>query len=234
MRGWSLLSPLARIGALTLAVWMGGCAGSPRAATVEVGGERYEEVFSAAERALRRAGFTIERVDARAGVITTRPKSGAGLGEPWEGDDTRFGQEVDSLLHHQRRRAIVRFEPAEEPSQEAMKDLRTYSGPLRVRVAVLMERVGRPGTQIPTTSVRLRSQSRDPTRGKDEDLVRVIEEIGEDPWLAGRLADRIGRLLETSDAGASASSQRHFPWADSPTPGKCLESQVYSCTGRAG
>jgi len=200
------IAPLAA--ALCLLGGVSGCTSKPRAAQIDIAAGRYGEAFDATQETLRRAGFTLERVDARAGVMTTRPKSSAGLAEPWERDDSRFGQRVESLLHHQRRRVIVTFEPAgateegqparREAFEEGVGDLRAHEGPLTVRMEVRVDRIGRPGLQVPTTSVRLRNQSVDPLgEGADRANI-VVEEVDVDPWLAGRLARKLARRLEGS------------------------------------
>ncbi len=64
---------------------LGGCA-TKGPASFDVAVEAYPAVFQAAKEQLRRAGFTLDRVDARAGVITTRAKPSSGFFTPWIGD----------------------------------------------------------------------------------------------------------------------------------------------------
>src|SRR5438128_989361 len=72
----------------------------------------YAEAFDTARQTLRDTGFILERVDARAGVITTQPKTTAGLLTPWDREQTSFGQDLEDLFQRHQRIVRVEFEPA--------------------------------------------------------------------------------------------------------------------------
>ena len=88
-----------------LAALLPGCGTTPRPATaLPIPSGRYAEAFDAAREALRDLRFDLERVDARLGVITSRPHATDGLATPWDLDQTSSRQEVQDLMHQQRRR----------------------------------------------------------------------------------------------------------------------------------
>ena len=90
-----------------MALGLGGCAAERTDVTFEVSAGGYARAFDAAKEVLREAGFELDRVDARAGVITTRSKGSAGIATPWVGDESTIEQEFDDLIHQQRRTAVV-------------------------------------------------------------------------------------------------------------------------------
>ena len=62
---------------------LSGCATSrPAEFATAPGG--YAAAFDAAREVLREFRFELERVDARSGIITTRPKATAGLATLWD------------------------------------------------------------------------------------------------------------------------------------------------------
>jgi hypothetical protein len=69
----------------------------------------YEKTFDAARLVLREQRFTLDRVDAQAGVITTTSQPAAGLIAPWETVQSSASDEVEDLLHQQARRVRVEF-----------------------------------------------------------------------------------------------------------------------------
>jgi len=149
----------------------------------------YGATFQAVKDELRAAGFTLERIDARAGVITTEPKFTAGLATPWVGDESSFEQEIEGLLNRQRRIVTVRFAPA-EPGEPA-KDLREADATLRAQVEVEVQRVHRVGLRLSPVSVRLSgiSEPYDDAGGEQEPWTTTI--VGLDERLAARIVDRI-------------------------------------------
>ncbi len=83
-----------------LAALLPGCGTTPRPATaLPIPSGRYAEAFDAAREALRDLRFDLERVDARLGVITSRPHATDGLATPWDLDQTSSRQEVQDLMH---------------------------------------------------------------------------------------------------------------------------------------
>jgi hypothetical protein len=151
----------------------------------------YAATFQAVKDELRAAGFELDRIDARAGVITTRPHVSAGLGTPWIGDETTIGQEFEGLLNRQRRTVRVVFTPSQgEPETRdaaAPFDARRPGVELRAQVEVRVERVHRLGLRPSSASVRLSSvMDRGDRDGADEEPWTTTV-IGDDDLLAARL-----------------------------------------------
>jgi hypothetical protein len=174
-----------------------GCAKKrePLSAQAQVVAGEYGVAFEAAKDELRRLGFSLDRIDARAGVITTQPKTSAGWATPWERVESTARQETDDLIHRQRRIVTVSFSPVSEGVQSSSEDLRRWTGPFRVDVRVAVERVYRFGMQLQPVSIRLSSVATDPDlrrRGAQPGLAVVSDN---DEWLAGRIAGRIQREL---------------------------------------
>lgn len=92
---------------------LGGCAVKGTGA-FDVGAGGYDRAFEASKQVLRDYRFTLERVDAQQGVITTRDKTSAGLSSPWDTQQSTLGQEFEEFLNQEYRVARVRFEGAAE------------------------------------------------------------------------------------------------------------------------
>ena len=130
----------------------------------------YADAFQRAKDALRDFGFELDRVDARAGIITTRTLAGRGAqtGRTVSG----LNASVDATMHRQQRRAVVLFRPREATEFE---DLREVTGSVTVEVRVEVERVYAPGRRPSPTSVRIGGRTRD----------GLLEQRGLDPAFAG-------------------------------------------------
>lgn len=172
-----------------------GCAAPGTGSEFRVEGAGYAAAFDAARQTLIDARFDLERVDARAGVITTRPKSTAGLATPWDAEQSSISQEVEDLANQQQRTIRVWFEP-EIRADPAPEDLRHIEGPMVVRVEVVIERVHKPGWRIETTAVRFSSFSRDPELTERAMWPRYSVAFAQDPEYAGRLAHAIERRIK--------------------------------------
>ncbi len=94
-----------------LGAGLGGCgvASEPRTFAVAPGG--YVGAFDAARVELLNAGFTLERVDAARGVLSTTTKTTAGLATPWDGEQETVGQEWQDFVNRQARVIRVTFGP---------------------------------------------------------------------------------------------------------------------------
>jgi len=181
---------------LAIASLLGGCAASTPA-TIDIPAGQYERAFDAAREQLVRARFELDRVDARAGVITTRPKTTAGLATPWDGESVTLEQKTEDLLNQQQRRVRITFEPATgaTPPRDAAMDLRTIETPLTARVEVAIDRVRTPGWELDATAIRYswRTQSRAITeRGL---WPRYDVPFSQDDAWARTLASRVARAI---------------------------------------
>ncbi len=180
------MSRFLRISTLLAGALLASCAAPPKSAQFETPAGAYAAAFEGAKDELRRAGFELDRVDARAGVITTRPSASAGFWTPWVVDEQSFDDEVDGTFNAERRIVTVRFTGA-----AGDEDLREHQGPVAGAVEVEVFRLYRPGRTIESSAIRLTSQYRDEgltRRGLQPD---ITVPIGQDEALAAALASRI-------------------------------------------
>jgi|GEM_PF-472671 len=152
-----------------------GCASRPRvdappaAATFVVSADNYTDAFEAAQAEIRRRLFELERVDAQAGVILSRPKTGAGVLAPWSlAPSSRLAEDT---LNAQSRTVEVRFEAAETIAQPpdgiadalAAPDLPIPPGRAKgsvvVSVRVLISRRVTPTRRLEPTAIRYSSST---------------------------------------------------------------------------
>jgi len=162
-----------------------GCASAPGSAAFEVADERYASVFDATRLELTRMGFELERIDAQAGVIETRPKQTAGLATPWDTEQTTLGQEWEDFTNDQRRVVRVTFDHAADAAAGEPV------GGREVRVEVTLYRLRVPGRRIETEAVRLSSRSIDEQELESGRAGLYLTPIGRDTRLEARLASRI-------------------------------------------
>ncbi len=195
-----------RLFLLIVFVALTACTARQTETTFDLAPATYAAAFDAAREALLDCRFTLERVDANAGIITTAPKATAGLLSPWDGEQSSFHGEIQDLVNDQRRIVRIEFhaadvQPAGEPATpgEAV-DLAASpaagEGPLIATVRVVIERRHIPGRQVEPESIR-RS-----TTFLDLDLLSrgmqpvYYVPIGDDPQLAARLVEMIQARLE--------------------------------------
>ena len=184
------------VAACSLVLGIAGCAGhahrdggatASAVVTLDLEGADASRVFDVARETLMEYRFSLDRVDARRGVITTHPKRTAGLATPWDQEQSGLDQEWEDLLNEQRR--VVRIDFNQDGDR--------YSA-LQIQVEVI--RTNRPGWRIETESVRLSDHAR--IRDRDGELMpRAFGEvIGLDTRFAQRLADSINaQLLPATD-----------------------------------
>ncbi len=182
------------VAACSLVLGVAGCAGhthrdgEPAASavvTLDLQGADVSRVFDAARESLMEYRFSLDRVDARRGVITTHPKRTAGLATPWDQEQSGLDQEWEDLLNEQRRIVRIDFD----------QDGDRYSA-LQIQVEVV--RTHRPGWRIETESVRLSEHAR--IRDRDGELMPMSfgEVIGLDTRFAQRLAESISARLSSA------------------------------------
>lgn len=153
-----------------IATCLVGCASRPRvdpppaAATFVISADDYSEAFEAAQAEVLRRFFELERVDAQAGVILSRPKTGAGVLAPWTlAPSSRLAEDT---LNAQSRTVEVRFEAAETIARSpggmadalANPDLPISPGRAQsavvVSVRVLISRRVSPTRRLEPTAIR--------------------------------------------------------------------------------
>ncbi|MBX3358249.1 MAG: hypothetical protein KF745_07460 [Phycisphaeraceae bacterium] len=176
------------------AILLGACTPTAKTADLDLAPGQYDTAFVSTRRVLRDTQFDVDRVDARAGVITTAPKPTAGLATPWDEEQQTFDAEVDDLLNRHRRIVRVTFEPAPgaaptdaDPVDRDIQDL-ARTGPTVMRIRVVLLRVERPGWRPDLNGAKLNVRSVDPDLARRGLLPSYTVPIGEDRDLAKRLA----------------------------------------------
>jgi hypothetical protein len=177
----------------------------PTQTTLTLQPGQYGAAFEAAKHVLRDQQFDIERVDARAGVITTAPHPTAGLLTPWDTQQTSLGQEIEDAVHNQQRTVRITFEPQQPPApspgaEAPPPDLTEFQAPLTMRVRVIQDRLYRPLWRIDTTSIRISTHAFDPDLARRQMQPEYAVAMSEDRQLAARITLRISeRLAEASE-----------------------------------
>lgn len=187
------LSPLLTLALATGAVQLGACSSPDAGAELTVRTEDYPRAFEATKDLLVRRGFTLERIDADEGVITTRPKPTAGLATPWDHEQSALRDEWSDLMHQHERAVRVRFDPPPPPVPGA--------GGAEVLVSFQVDklRVVTPGVNPAPASVRLTTTWNDPIAAERGVRRRDRVPVGSDLALANRLGDDLARRLSSSD-----------------------------------
>ena len=192
-----------------------GCASSPESARPEirVAPGEYAATFESAKRVLRQQRFTLDRVDAGAGVITTKPKRTSGFATPWDIEQSSLRQEWDDFINDQQRRVRVVFEPEGDLTDDsprpqaspgaAAPDLRTLDRPIVGRVEVVLERRYRPNWRVPTVSPRRSSFAFDPIFASRVGRRYAVPRT-QDRKLASRLTSRIDKVAGEESARIEA------------------------------
>lgn len=183
---------------LLWATVLGGCAKDEYGpSTFRIPSDDYAMYFDAARDALREHHFDLERVDARAGVITTRPVATAGWATPWIDHASTMSAATGDFLQRNRRVASVFFAPVARETNvsravdPASGDLRHFAGTVEVSVSVIVEQVYRPGRRATPTSIRLTTYALDPSSGPADATQLRARTVGTDAALSRRIADAI-------------------------------------------
>ncbi len=184
-----------------------GCGSAARVSDTPLETQEYAKGFEVVKNVLREYRFELERIDARHGVITTRPKPTAGLVTPWDGEQSTTRQEAEELINQELRAVRVEFVPTGVDSVQRstltpantaegdLKDLRSEQQPLRIVVTVNQLRVHRPGRQMSTKSIRSSTMYTDPELQRRGLAPMSIEELGRDEKLESRLLAAIEKQL---------------------------------------
>ncbi len=202
---------------LCLVLMLAGCRSSPPAGPTafRLGAGTYEVAFNAAREVLGDYRFELDRIDARGGVLTTRPKATSGLATPWDREQVGFDQELEDLASQQQRRVRISFlpegsaapamgstpdEPAEivdVPVEPAVMpaDMLEHRGRVAMRVSVRVERLQRPGWRPGTKSIGLSTFTVDPELERRGEIPAYFEDLGEDRRLASKIASEIAAAV---------------------------------------
>lgn len=175
---------------------LGACASSVEelnaaGSTLPVAAGRYDTTFNAARQVLRDRGFILERVDAHDGVITTQPKTTAGLLTPWDLEQQTFGQEVEDLFERQQRVVRITFDPPEPPESAPAATSAAPAVERTMRVQVTIQRVHIPGRKLEPEAVSQTSYYYDPELGARAMQPSYAVAYKEDRLLEARLTELI-------------------------------------------
>ncbi|HLP83863.1 MAG TPA: hypothetical protein VK157_05895 [Phycisphaerales bacterium] len=172
----------AALSLITLALCtLAGCQAAPHSQsqpdiTFAIAPGDYDTAFNATRDVLRDYRFTLDRVDAQAGVITTTLQPAAGLIAPWERAQSTAGDEFEDLLNQQSRRVRIDFIESNTKGVVTVAVERTHTAHLR-----------------PAQIVGLTTQAYDPqAEAKGQPAVYNVV-IRRDDDLARRLASEITR-----------------------------------------
>lgn len=173
-----------RIGGLIalMSVVMGCDSGgkSSPGSSLTLGGMQYDTCFDEIIRIASDSGMPAVIRDRSGGLVETSPRLCGSILEPWRQDNADFNQTLENTVALQRRRARFEFVPAGFVTpplvdssaldgaplpgsiDDALFDMRTYDGPLELRVWVYIERAFTPGLRNGTWSRSQLTFSSDP------------------------------------------------------------------------
>lgn len=153
---------------ILVALVLSGCSAHPDVAdTFEIEPDQYAVTFDITREVLRRYRFEPDRLDARAGVITSTSKPTSGLATPWDLEQSSLTDELADLGNQQQRRVRVTFNPLDADDGQLglgdpVPDVRVAEGPIEVQVQVYVERVRWPGWRLNSAKINLTSRYIDP------------------------------------------------------------------------
>jgi hypothetical protein len=156
--------------------------------------DQYAAAFEAAREVLLRYRFTLERVDAAQGVITTRPRESSGLASPWDSEFTTIGQEIEDVAHRQQRAVRIAFDPPEtQPTSQPTAETPQLR---RARVEVWIERWYVKGQRPSSRAILFSTPTTDPIASRKGMPSEFPVATSRDEVLAARLARDIGDRLK--------------------------------------
>jgi hypothetical protein len=155
--------------------------------TIEIPSEDYERAIDAARAVLIENRFTIDRIDALRGIITTLPKQTSGIASPWDSEQSSMDQEWADLVHHQERVIRISFT---RPNDDQ---------PVEAHVLASIVRIRRPGWRLETESIRNSTHTTSITTNGSRVPATMREPVGEDVQLSAKLAHQIEQRLTQSE-----------------------------------
>ena len=170
-------------GLIALSLVITGCESGGKSSpgsSLSLGAIQYDTCFDEVIRVASDSGMPAVIRDRSGGLVETSPRLCGSLLEPWRQDNANFNQALENTVALQRRRARFEFVPAgfvapplvdssaldgaplPGSTDDVLFDLRTYDGPLELRVWVYIERAFTPGLRNGTWSRSQLSFSSDP------------------------------------------------------------------------
>ncbi len=177
---------------LLSAVVLGGCAEQQHRAdiaqSVTVPGVTTAEAVDAAEIVLRQMRFSIEKADARAGIVTTAPLTGGQFFEFWRSDNVGLDATLEANLHTLRRSVQMDFDRVDDQ--------------VRIRCTIRVQRLSLPENEVASVSQAYRIYSRSTPTMQRLDLNPSQREamswidLGDDPKLSAEILRKITQNIE--------------------------------------
>jgi len=185
---------LVRCGAVLLiavSCLSGGCATSD-SADINVTPGTYARTFDVARDVLREERYTLDRVDAVAGIITTQKSSA--VQEAW-----------DIIQRRQRTIRVTAFDAKGGAIDSATQEASRVASVLKV--TAILELIEAPTWRVPNSSVRLSTRSSNADlAARDLEPIYAVE-VGLADALAKRLAMLIRERLASSQPAASSATR---------------------------
>lgn len=193
--------------ALVLASLLGACTPANIAPTFDVAQGDYARAFEASVETLREYRFTIDRIDAAAGVVSTESKASSGLATPWDVEQSTPTQEVEDLLAFNSRVVRVTFEPrawSQTTNPPEIEADQFSAGPMVGRVDAVISRRYVRGWRVSPMAILLSDFTYDTQAGAKGQPQQFDAPLTRDERLAARIASRIReRLSQDSEASLS-------------------------------
>lgn len=179
---------LARFSTLLALCALVGCASTPEGnSRFAFEAEDYPRVFDAGRDVLRDLGFTLARIDAESGVLSTEPKCSMGLLEPWSPvQDRAADQWADAFNRHARTVRITFDGPDEE------------AAPTGGTVWVTLQREHRTGRRLHSAWVGASTFTIDP-EVRDRTGTAYLVPLRRDARLEARIARAIEKRAGVGD-----------------------------------
>lgn len=188
-----------------------GCTSRNQISDLRLDSDEYNQVFDSTKDALRSAGYVLDRVDRRFGIITSQPRSAGSILEPWRDITATPAQALDASFNYEHRILRISFIPAsgttptprshpdtpapiaqiEPQPQTTTTDITSYKGTLRIDVQAIIERAHHPGRRIETTSLRKSSYTIDPSLAQRGIPAKFWEVVARDPYQEQDIMKRI-------------------------------------------
>lgn len=190
---------------LTAALSLPGCGGPNAAPTptpmICADGVTRADVVQAAANVLTRMHFAIEKLDAKQGIVRTRPLRGAQFFELWRSDNASAYNWEEANLQSVRRSVELRV----KPEDGGQKTENGGASGLGVECEVSVQRLSLPPNEVTGTSEAYRIHSASmPTLQRIEvspQQRRAMAwiDVGKDPDLAARILARVEQRLRHAD-----------------------------------
>ncbi len=193
--------PIARIVAylvgLMLAVGSSGCSAPPPTTqrTFAFAPNQYPQAFNTSRQVLMDMGFSLDRIDAASGVLTTQPHFSQGILEPWDVTQSSIGDEWEDAVNHQARSVRILFAANDATTDSPSPSTEQTAGPKHIgRVQVTLYREQRAGRQLNSIAVGASSYTFDPLMAQRHGM-RYLVPVRRDRALEARIATTIASQL---------------------------------------